>query len=319
VRTVRDLAEVRPGSPAYVSIGVFDGVHLGHQHLITEMVRAAHSAGDLAIAYTFDPHPLTALGREAPPLLTTVEERAEIMAALGLDVLVVPPFTPATARMRAADFAAALVRYLRLVELWAGPDFALGYRREGDVRFLQRLGVRLGFTVRVVEPLVCEGAHVSSSRVRAALRAGEVLWARRCLGRPYRLTGVVVRTDGGGAAVELPAAAISPLPGRLVPAAGVYACLVHVERSGAYPALTTVVAHSAVQGHFEQLLAVEAHLLDFEGDLCGQTLALDFIARLREERAPLTHHDIDRARAVLSAETQGEGSWSDLTLRSPQQ
>ena len=327
MRIVRDLAHIplpssREGEQGgYVTIGVFDGVHRGHQQLIILMVEAAHSTNGVAIVLTFDSHPATALGHDPPPLLTTVEECAELLAALGLDVLVVLPFTLATARLPATDFVESLVHHLRLTELWTGPDFALGHRREGDIPFLRRLGAERGFTVRVVEPLVWEGALVSSSRIRAALKAGDVPQATGCLGRPYRLAGVVTTTtfspplEGGLGEVGVPTANISPLPGRLIPAGGAYACLAHTERLGVHPAVVNVGTRpttpspgpSPCEWEGDETLLVEAHLLDFDGDLCDQVLALDFIARLRDERVFPTaealvaqiHDDIAQARVVL--------------------
>jgi len=304
MRIIHDLAQARLASRAYVTIGVFDGVHRGHQQLIGGMAQAAHAAGDVAAVITFDPHPAAALGYEPPPLLTTVEERAGLLAVLGLDLLVVLPFTPETARTSAADFAEPLIQYLCLAELWGGPNFTFGYRREGDVPFLRRLGTERGFAVRVVEPLVWEGDLVSSSRARAALQAGDIHQATGCLGRPYRLAGVVVRGRGEGRRIGIPTANLSLPPERLVPGGGVYACLVRAAHQRTYLAVINVGTRPTFDGGG---LVVEAHLLDFEGDLYGQALALDFIARLRDEVAFPTakalvaqiRDDIVQARVIL--------------------
>ncbi|MFQ6101865.1 MAG: riboflavin biosynthesis protein RibF [Anaerolineae bacterium] len=296
----------------YVTIGIFDGIHRGHQQLITAMVKAAHSTGNVAIALTFDPHQATTLGYEPPPLLTMVEERIELLAALGLDILVVLAFTPAIARTPAADFVETLIHQLRLVALWGGPDFAFGYRREGDVPFLRRLGAERGFSVHIVEPLTWEGTLVSSNRVRAALKMGDISQATGCLGRPYRLAGVVVRGHEVGRNVGVPMANLSPPPERLIPASGIYACLAHTEHLGTHPAVVNVRPHPTPA---ECTPVVEAHLLDFDADLHDQVLALDFIARLRDERAfPTTnalmeqiHKDIAQARTVLGVDTSPAG------------
>jgi riboflavin kinase/FMN adenylyltransferase len=281
MRVVRDLAQVHPTSRSYVTIGVFDGIHRGHQQLIAAMVEASHSTHSVAAALTFDPHPSVTLGRTPPPLLTTAMERAEYLAALELDVLVVLPFTPATARTPAVDFVEALKRHLRLAELWVGPDFALGHRREGDISSLQRLGTERGFTVHIIEKLVWEGKPVSSSRIRAALKAGDIDEATGCLGRPYRLAGAVLRGHGLGRRFQVPTANLSLSPERLIPATGVYACLAHTQRAGTHPAVVNIGTRPTFAG---QTLTVEAHLLDFCGDIYDQTLALDFITRLRDER-----------------------------------
>ncbi len=317
MRIVHDLAQACPASRSYVTIGVFDGVHRGHQQLITRMVEAAHSAHNVAVVITFDPHPATTLGYEPPPLLAAVEERTRLLAALGLDILLVLPFTPAIARTPATDFLEALMHHLHLAELWGGPDFALGHRRGGDIPFLRRFGAERGFTVHIVEPLTWEGSLVSSSRVRAALKAGDIFQATGCLGRPYRLAGVVVHGRGLGRSIGVPTANLSlpsppRLPGgggeRLIPAGGVYACLAYTERLGTYSAVTNIGIRPTFAGTSgRQMLVVEAHLLDFDADLYDQVLTLDFIARLRDERAFPTLNalveqiggDIAQARAIL--------------------
>lgn len=295
----------------YVTVGVFDGVHRGHQQIIVGMAEAARSAGGVAIALVFDPHPAAILetaGRQPLRLLTTVEERAELLATLGLDALIVSPFTKATARTSAGDFVEALIQDLGLIELWGGPDFALGHRREGNVSSLRRLGAERGFSIRVVEPLVWEGDLVSSSRIRAALDAGDAHQATGCLGRPYRLTGQIVHGDGRGGRLGVPTANLSLLPERLIPANGIYVCLARTEHLGTYPAAVNVGTRPTFPGaSADQASTVEAYLLDFDGDLYGQTLALDFIARLRDELTfpnidaliAQMHKDIAQARDIL--------------------
>jgi riboflavin kinase/FMN adenylyltransferase len=265
---VEALSQIDLTARSCVTIGVFDGVHRGHQQLVAAMVQAAHSTHNAAVALTFDPHPATTLGYEPPPLLTTVEERVELLAALGLDALIMLPFTPVTAHTPAADFVESLVRHLHLAELWGGPDFAFGYQREGNIPFLRQLGAERGFTIHIVEPLVWDGAPVNSSRVRAALREGDTRQATGCLGRPYRLTGVVVP---GEATISL----VLPAE-RLIPAAGIYVCLAHTEHSGTHTAAVNVRPAST-----GQTPVAEVHLPDL--DLAGQTLALDFVTRLPDK------------------------------------
>jgi len=308
MRIVHDLAHIHSTSRSYVTVGVFDGVHRAHQRLITTMVEAAHSAGKAAAAITFTPHPAVVLGGEPLPLLTTVEERIELLAALGLDTLVVFPFTEETARISATDFTERLIRHLRLAELWIGPDFAFGHRREGDIPFLRRLGAERDFSVHVVESLMWNGKAIRSSRVREALKTGNIPEATGCLGRPYRLSGVVVQGREVGRSMGIPTANLSIPPDRLIPARGVYACLAHIEQPGpSYPAVVNV-GNRPTFG--DQALAVEAHLLDFgDGDLYHQGLVLDFVARLRDERAfpnpdaliAQIQQDIAHARLILSS------------------
>lgn len=298
------LQEARPDRPSRVAVGAFDGVHRAHQHLIGSMVRAAHAAGHRAVVVTFDPHPGALLGRSPVAALSTLEERAALLEGLGVDLLVIVRFTAAVAGTSAACFVDLLRAHLAMVELWAGPDFALGHRREGTVDYLQRLGAQQGFAVQVIEPLRWRGEVVSSTRIRAALTAGDIEEANGCLGRPYRLSGVVVHGRGLGRKLGIPTANLEPPPGRLIPANGVYACVAGTEEMAEWPAVANVGVRPTIA---DNGLTVEAHLLDFAGDLYGQRLRLDFIARLRDEMAFVgldalvaqVRADIDQARRLL--------------------
>jgi len=291
MRVVHHLREVYPtprstGTPSYVTIGVFDGLHRGHQRIINGLVEKANGAGGEAVAITFDPHPATVLGENAPLLLTTIGERLDLMAGLGLDTVVVFPFTDAVIETSAGDFVNDLTRHLNLVEIRVGRDFTLGHEQRGDIPYLRRLGAKLGFRVQVVEPVMWRGDVVHSSRIRAALRDGDLDEANGCLDRPYRLAGVVIHGRGLGQDIGVPTANIAPPPDRLIPAGGVYACRAHTERWGTYAAAVNVGTRPTFTGRTApQGLTVEAHLLDFDRDLYDQVLGLDFIARLRDERA----------------------------------
>lgn len=283
-------------------------------------MEAAHTTGDEAVAITFDPHPVAVLTDRRPLLLTTVGERIELMADLGLDTLVVYPFTEEVAETPAADFVESLLQHLNLAELRVGPDFKLGHDREGDIRFLRQLGLERGFSVRLVEPVEWGGRIVHSSRVREALRQGDIEEATGCLGRPYRLSGVVVHGRGIGRDMGVPTANISPPPTRLIPASGVYACWAETERWGSFPAAVNVGTRPTFTAN-AQGLTVEAHLLDFDGNLYDQVLAIDFVARLRDERTYPTlnalvaqlREDIAQTRALLSEETIGGSRSSDAS------
>jgi riboflavin kinase/FMN adenylyltransferase len=311
MRVVHRLKEVCLASRSFVTIGVFDGVHRGHQQIVKGLAEAAHATGHGAVAITFDPHPAAVLSDRPPLLLTTVGERIGLMAGLGLDALVILPFTREVLHTPAASFVEGLIHHIGLAELWVGPDFTLGHEQEGDLPYLQRLGAKRGFEVRVIEPVVWRGEIVHSSRIRRALRQGDVEQANGCLGRPYRLSGVVVHGRGLGRDIGVPTANISPPPQRLIPASGVYACWAHTERWGGHAAATNVGTRPTFEDQSSaQGLTVEAHLLDFDGDLYDQVLAVDFVARLRDERAYPTlnalvaqlRRDIDQTRALLSTE-----------------
>jgi riboflavin kinase/FMN adenylyltransferase len=276
-------------SPTYLTIGSYDGVHLGHQALIRSLVASARQEGALAGLLTFDPHPLRVLRPEIPMVrLTSIPERRDILAALGLDFMVVLPFTAETAATTAADFVADLVRHLALRALWIGPDFALGRGRQGNADRLAELGAASGFDVRVIEPYELEGGLVRSSRIRALLtESGAVDRAARLLGRPYQVWGPVALGAKRGRTLGFPTANLQLPDDRLVPAYGVYACWAWRQDqaiAGMLPGYPAVV-NIGVRPSFDNgAPSVEAFLLDFEGDLYGETLGLSFIERLRSER-----------------------------------
>lgn len=292
--------------PVFLTVGNFDGVHRGHQMLISELAQAAHAAGALAGLLTFEPHPLAVLRPDVhTQRLTTNEERAGLLAALGLDFVLVLPFSRATATTPATEFMAALVDRLPLRQLWIGPDFALGRGREGDAARLTALGGDLGYAVRVVPPYDWRGEPVRSSRVRSLLvDEGAVAQAADLLGRPYQVWGPVMEGARRGRTLGFPTANLA-LPGdRLVPAHGVYACWAWRGEAG-YPAVVNV----GVRPSFDNgQRSIEAYLLDFADDLYGETLGLSFISRLRGEMrftdisALITQIKVDAeaARALLA-------------------
>ncbi len=313
MRVVHHLKDVYPapsGSDArsYVTIGVFDGLHRGHQRIITGLVERAHAERRDAVAITFDPHPAAVLADDAPLLLTTVGERLNLMAALHLDTVVVFPFTDEVVRTTADDFVSDLVHHLKPAEIRVGPDFTLGHRQKGDIAHLRLLGSRLGFQVHVVEPVKWRGKVVHSSRIRHALQRGDIEEVNGCLGRPYQLSGVVIHGRGLGQDIAVPTANIAPPPQRLVPKGGVYACRAYTERWGSYAAAVNVGTRPTFTLSSAQGLTVEAHLLDFDRDLYDQVLVLDFIMRLRAERAYPTlnalvtqlQKDIAQTRALVA-------------------
>jgi riboflavin kinase/FMN adenylyltransferase len=316
--------------PTCLTIGNFDGVHRGHQALITEMVRAARDDGSLAGLLMFDPHPLAVLRPDLPlSYLTTADERAAILAALGLDFVLVLPFTRETAATSAADFMARLAERIRLRELWIGPDFALGRGREGTAGRLAELGAELGYRVRVAPPFDWCGELVRSSRVRALLaQEGAVAQAGELLGHPYQVWGQVQPGARRGHALGFPTANLALPSGRLTPAFGVYACWVWREERG-YPAVVNVGVRPSFD-HPQRTPGsdqptVEAYLLSFDEELYGETLGLSFIKRLREEKRFAVIHDLvaqiradaEAARRVLADPPDHTGAaegqmWEEL-------
>jgi riboflavin kinase/FMN adenylyltransferase len=279
---VTSLEELRLDRPACLAIGAFDGVHRGHQALIGGMAQAAHATGRAALVLTFYPHPSVVLrGRRPSFYISTPEEKAALVAELGVDALATHPFNETVANIKAAEFVDQLVTLANLSELWCGEDFSLGHNREGNVDFLRTAGKRLGFTVKVQPPLLMDGEVVSSTRIRQTLRDGAVEQAARYLGRPFRLAGTVVEGAKRGRQIGIPTANVAVWEERATPAVGVYACwAVHGGQKAR--AAVNIGFRPTFEGG-EPRPIIEAHLLDFAEDLYGQSLALDFVARLRPE------------------------------------
>ena len=266
----------------WVTIGSFDGVHRGHQEVLDQLVSRAHAAGEMAVVVTFYPHPATVLrGLKRAYYLTTPEEKESLMAQAGVDTLVTLAFNRQMAAMPARAFMAEIHAHLGLKQLWVGYDFSLGRGREGDVSALRRLGQEFGYTVKEISPLTGRGEIISSSRIRAALSGGDVGQAAWLLGRSYRLQGEVISGDGRGRTIGIPTANLKMWELRLLPGKGVYAC-----RAALGSQRYAAVVNIGVRPTFESEPVagrIEAHLLDVDQDLYGQTLELEFLARLRDE------------------------------------
>ena len=281
MRFVHRFEDAQLAEDSVVTIGSFDGVHRGHQALIKQVRAAALNLQRAAVVVTFFPHPSVVLGRAQPYYLTAPEEKLVQLNQTGVDLLIELPFTLETAQVRAADFIDQLLRHVRLRELWIGRDFALGYKREGDAEFLTRLGQARGFAVHTVDRLTNDGEIISSSNVRVALREGDVAHAAKLLGRPFRLSGKVVPGDGRGKTIGVPTANLEVWQDHAIPANGVYACRAWVGHLP-YRAAVNIGTRPTVTD--ETRRTVEAHLLDFDKDLYGLNVALDFFERLRGEQ-----------------------------------
>lgn len=306
MHTVYSLEQPVTDQPAVLTIGKFDGVHLGHQRLIDTAVERARSRGFASAVMTFDPHPDRVIRPDNPlRLLTTLDERGPLIAALGVDVLIVAPFTRETMATPAFDYMRQICTALPLGELWVGEGFALGRKREGDVPRLSEIGHDLGYTVGTVAAVHLNGEPVNSSRIRRLLAEGAVAETVPLLGRPFALTGTVEEGDRRGRTIGFPTANLAIDESHALPADGVYACYVFV-RDTALPAVTNI----GVRPTFGSLRrTVEAHLLDWSGDLYGQVVRLAFVHHLRGERkfngiddlrAQITH-DAQQARTLLQA------------------
>ncbi len=292
---------------AWLTIGLFDGVHKGHQAVIRKLTAGAHSVGAPAVVLTFHPHPAAVLrGRSGQIYLTSPDERADLLGKLGVDVVVTQAFTRSLANQTAREYVERLTQALGLRHLLIGHDFALGRNREGDLPALQRLGKEYGFTVNVVRPALIGEQIVSSSRIRAALiEEGDVRAARHLLGRPYGVLGAVVSGDGRGRTIGIPTANLDIPLDRILPRVGVYACQVCLD-GDQRPAVANIGLRPTFTGG-EAVPRLEVHLLDYAGDLYGRTVQVDFVARLRDEQRFATiemlvaqiQADIAQARRIL--------------------
>ncbi len=300
-------------SNAWLTIGSFDGVHRGHQEILRRLTAGARASASPAVVLTFHPHPSVVLrGSSGPVYLTSPQERAALLDGLGIDVVVTQAFDRRLASTPARDFVARLVEHLGLRSLWVGYDFALGRGREGNIPTLRRLGEEFGFQVEIVPPVTLGAQIVSSSLIRATLAAGNVEEAARLLGRPYRVAGDVVHGDGRGKTIGVPTANLAVWAEQIVPGVGVYACRA---RTGDQirPAAVNIGVRPTFDGQ-TVTPQVEAHLLDWESDLYGKRVQLDFIARLRgEQRFPNVqalvaqiHQDLLATRQILQAAGQAD-------------
>lgn len=290
----------------WLTIGAFDGVHRGHQEIIRKMTAGAHAMRAPAVVLTFFPHPAQVLrGVQGAYYLTTLQERADLLGELGVDVVITHPFNKEVAARTARDFVTGLYQHLKMHCLCVGHDFALGRGREGNIAFLEHLGQELGYSLHVLEAVTVDGEAISSSRIRAALANGDLGTANRMLGRPHIVTGPVVHGDGRGHTIGIPTANLDVWPELILPRPGVYACYAHLD-GRTWPAVTNVGYRPTFENQ-PALPRVETHLLEFGQDLYGKQMGLSFIARLRDEQrfpnveslVAQIQEDIKQARRVL--------------------
>lgn len=304
------LADAHLDSPSLVTIGVFDGVHKGHQELIHRVVNAAQANSCASVVLTFHPHPDVVMGGiNERYYLTTPEQRAQLLKDMGIDLVVTHTFDLDLRQMRAANFVDQLIEHLNMKWLWVGEDFALGYQREGNVEFLRQYGQEHDFSVEAVPLLQYRSGDmvVSSSRIRELLAAGEVDTVHEWLGRAYSVMGEVVKGDQRGRTIGFPTANLNVWQQQVVPAHGVYAgwALLDGER---YMAVTNIGTRPTFDGDH---VTVEAHLLDFDRDIYGHTVELSFEKHLRGEMkfsgidalVAQIKSDAETARAYLSQQT----------------
>ena len=311
MQLVLDLSKFTSERETLLTIGVFDGVHLGHRYLIRKLIQRAAEGNFLSGVVTFNSNPKAVLSpRTKMARLTTPEERASILKSLGVDLVVPITFTTEVAALSAREFVLYLKKYLKLRGLVIGPNFALGRGREGNVATLQSLGLELGFTVEVVKPLMTEDTLVSSTAVREALARGDMKTTTKLLGRYFSLTGPVAGGfERGHGILGFPTANIQLDPEQALPEDGVYATLAHVGDK-VYQSVTNIGVKPTF-GKGER--TVEVHILDFTGDLYGRKLTIELVERLRaevkfagpEELAAQIKKDIEQAKTVLKKPSAG--------------
>lgn len=305
-----ELARHTPRGQSVCTIGVFDGVHLGHLVLIEHTIAEAKAQGCSSGVIAFHPHPRTVLspGSEVA-VLTTIDERVELIRELGVDLVVPLTFTRELSQLTAREFMSLLQRHLHLKGLVVGPDFALGRGREGSIPVLEELGRELGYSLKSIA-FVDEGEErVSSTAIRDALSQGDVGKVAVLLGRPFFLHGVVVHGAARGRMLGYPTANIQPNGGHALPADGIYATRVHVD--GVVHGSATYVGTSPTFEAHERL--VEVFLLDFEGDLYGKQLKVEWVNKVRDDQRfdsaselqIQMAKDIAQARQLLERDKKG--------------
>jgi riboflavin kinase/FMN adenylyltransferase len=284
MRVVHQLSDLTYVKNSVVTVGTFDGLHLAHQELIRDVVSRARGRKGRSVVITFDPHPKEVLSRNTPlHLLTPVDERQQLCEQLGVDVFFCAEFTYDFSRQSSRDF------YLRYViqgtgvsEVIEGYDHHFGRDREGSIEELLRLGREFEFSVDALKPVYVDEEIVSSSQIRQHLVQGRVDSALRLLGRPYRLEGTVIRGDGRGRQLGYPTANLQmPSTRKLIPQDGIYFARLEIDET-VHSCMVSIGVRPTFFTHGHR--TIEAHVLDFEGDLYGRKLSLQFLKRLREER-----------------------------------
>ena len=276
-----DLSHFELDRDSTITIGVFDGVHRGHRHLIARLVREARGAGSLAGVVTFKNHPITVLrpGVEVR-FLTDLDERVRLLNELGVDFVVPIRFDRELANLSSRDFLTQLYESLRMRRLIVGPDFAMGRDRDGTLDTLPAIGESIGFSFESVDLMTDSAGVVKSTTIRNRIAEGDVSRAAKLLGRNFAITGIVGHGEERGRELGFPTANLELGPDLMFPGDGIYATRAHLE-SGSYMAATSI----GVRPTFDDVenRTIEAYLLDFSGDIYGQILRLEFVQHLRGE------------------------------------
>ena len=285
--------------PTVLTLGVFDGLHLGHQRIMQTVVERAKVAGSVATAITFDPHPRAVLYPEsAPPLLQTLDQRLANFEALGIEQAIVIPFSLEFAAQPAEDFLNDIIRdRLHAKEVYLGKGFAFGRNRGGNIELLREKSEELGFIADEVDEVQIHGVRISSSKIREMLARGHVNLARRMLGRPYGVEGVIIRGNRRGHTIGFPTANLKPR-NRVIPRYGVYATATLID--GIWrKSITNIGVRPTFENTTEP--SIESYIFDFDGDLYGDVLRVRFLHRIRDERK---FGGIDELKAQIEKDTR---------------
>ena len=279
--TVKELTQFRPDKETLLTIGVFDGIHVGHQALLTRLRDEARKRNLLSGVLTFTCHPQRVLHPESKLLwLSDLDTRVRLIKELGIDFVVPFSFTREIAKLTAREFVQLLKEQLKMRGLIVGPDFALGKNREGDTNYLRKLEKEMGFTVEDVSPVVSNGEVISSSAIRNALAKGDVSKVERFFGRSYSIRGLVMTGDGRGRTLGFPTANIDVGPDQALPADGVYVTLAHIDNKS-LPSVTNI----GIRPTFgDGKRVVETFIMDYNRELGGQMLTIDLVEKLRDEK-----------------------------------
>jgi len=266
---------------SWLTIGVFDGVHRGHREIIHRLVSGAHANHAPAAVLTFDPHPASVLTGKEMRCLTTPAERADLLTALGVDMVITQRFTRDLSTATALEYMSRLKESLGLTHLLIGYDFALGKGREGNAARLAQIGRELNYTVEIINALSDESGVISSTEIRKLISTGNMIEAAKLLGYTYNLSGTVIHGDGRGHRINIPTANIDYPRQKVLPANGIYACWATLSAEKFMAA--TNVGFNPTFTPDKHIQSIEPHLLDFDRSIYGEEVKLEFVARLRDE------------------------------------
>ena len=301
----QELANITPQGETLLTIGVFDGVHAGHRYLLKQLQRQAAKRDLLSGVVTFNPHPQSVLHPDDQlPWLSSLEDRVATFGQLALTVVAVLTFTPRVARLSARDFLSLLKKYLRMQGIVVGPDFVLGRAAEGNIGLLRALGNEMEFTVKVIPAYTVNGEIVSSTLIRQALIQGDMRRVEKLMSRRFYLRGKVITSERRGRALGFPTANLDTEPEQALPGNGIYATITQVD--GKRFASATNVGTRPTFGEGKRM--VETHLLDYQGDLYGREIKVEFVQKVRDEqRFPSAEQlitqmrrDIQEVQAILA-------------------